>query len=419
MLTLTLPMIGKLAITDVATTVAAAAPAAGTNQLRTFLTGVKPEFVPAWAVPITAVLLAVAVAMGIVSIVAAFGTLAERKVSGHIQCRNGPMRAGWHGILQPLADGVKLMLKEDMIPIGADKILFLLSPSLVLGSLLGAMAVFPLAPDFYFADIDLGIFAILALTSTTTIGVIMAGWSSNSKWSLYGAMREAAQVVAYEIPLGISLLVPLIVCGTFNLIEVSDQQAGWFGMGWYIFRSPMMIPAFVLFFIAILAETKRAPFDLPEAESELVAGFLTEYSGIRWSFFFMEEYAAMFLFSAVGAFFFFGGFESPLTWGARAIFAETGAPLSPGGTPIMTTLGGQIALTLAAALGICVKASFGLFLMMWIRWTLPRIRIDQVMTMGYKYLTPLSLLCVLVTGVHEALIWPSLLEPWWPDFLQP
>ena len=417
MLTLSLSHLSSVQAEVAAATVAAGP---GSNQVREFLTGVKPDFVPDWAVPITAVMLAVGVAMGIVSIVAAFGTLAERKVSGHIQCRNGPMRAGWHGILQPLADGVKLMLKEDMIPSGADKILFVLSPALVLGSLLGAMAVFPLAPDFYFADVDLGLFAILALTSTTTIGVIMAGWSSNSKWSLYGAMREAAQVVAYEIPLGISLLVPLIVCGTFNLIEVSDQQSGWFGMGWYIFRSPMMIPAFILFFIAILAETKRAPFDLPEAESELVAGFLTEYSGIRWSFFFMEEYAAMFLYSAVGGFFFFGGFESPLTWLVRdtGMFETTGQ-LSAGGAPIMATLSGQIALTLAAAGGICLKGSAGLFLMMWIRWTLPRIRIDQVMTMGYKYLTPLALLCVLLTGIHEAIVWPSLMEPWWPDFLQP
>lgn len=374
---------------------------------------------PGWVVAIIAVHIAFAVAMGIVSIFAALGTLAERKVSGHIQCRNGPMRAGWHGILQPIADGVKLMLKEDMIPVGADRILFLLSPSLVLASLLAAMAVFPLAPDFYFADVNLGLFAILALTSTTTIGVIMAGWSSNSKWSLFGAMREAAQVVAYEIPLGLSLLVPLIVCGTFNLLEVSDQQAGAFGIfGWYIFRNPIMIPAFVLFFIAILAETKRAPFDLPEAESELVAGFLTEYSGIRWSFFFMEEYAAMFLYCAVGGFFFFGGFESPLTSFVRdsGWIWET-AGVSPGGAPLMATTGGKIALTLAAAIGIVGKGSAGIFLMMWIRWTLPRVRIDQVMTMGYKYLTPIALLCVLLTGLWEAVIWPNIFDPIWPDFM--
>jgi NADH-quinone oxidoreductase subunit H len=353
------------------------------------LTGVKPEFVPAWAVPLTLVMISVGVAMAIVSLVAMFGTWLERKVSGHIQCRYGPMRVGWHGWLQPLADGIKLLLKEDLVPRGADRVLFVLSPALVMGGLMGAMVAFPLGPNLYFADIDLGVFMILALTSTATIGVMMAGWSSNSKWSLYGAMREAAQVVAYEIPLGISLLVPLMVAGTFNLIEASNDQAGWFGMAWYIFRNPFMLPAFVLFFIAILAETKRAPFDLPEAESELVAGFLTEYSGIRWSFFFMEEYAAMFLYCVVGAFFFFGGFESPLTYGAREAFGAE-----------------SLVVDALAFVTIVVKGFAGLLLMMWLRWTLPRVRIDQVMTMGYKYLTPLSLACVLFAGVWETVIAP-------------
>lgn len=372
----------------------AVAASSQTSQVNDYLIGVKPDFVPDWAVPLTAIAVAVGIAVGIVSLIAMAGTWLERKVSGHIQCRYGPMRVGWHGILQPLADGIKLLLKEDLIPTGADKPLFLLAPALVLASILGAMVAFPLAPDFYFADIDLGIFMILALTSTTTIGVVMAGWASNSKWSLYGAMREAAQVIAYEIPLGIALLVPVMVAGEFNLIAVSNGQAGGFGfLNWYIWPwvNPFMLPAFVLFFIAILAETKRAPFDLPEAESELVAGFLTEYSGIRWSFFFMEEYAAMFLYCAVGSFFFFGGFESPLTSLARATDVH-------------------VLVQVAAATTIIVKGFAGLFLMMWLRWTLPRVRIDQVMTMGYKYLTPLSLACVLGAGVWEVFLAPVL--PW-------
>jgi len=375
---------------------AAAAPLApivagepGTNAVRDFLAGVAPDFAPAWSIPLNAVLIGVGIAMAIVSVIAMFGTWLERKVSGHIQCRYGPMRVGWHGWLQPIADGVKLLLKEDMIPRGADRVLYVMAPALVLASLLGAMTAFPIAPNFYFADVGLGIFFVLALTSTTTIGVVMAGWSSNSKWSLYGAMREAAQVIAYEIPLGISLLVPLMVAGTFNLLEASAAQSGAFGMGWFIFRNPFMLPAFVLFFIAILAETKRAPFDLPEAESELVAGFLTEYSGIRWSFFFMEEYAAMFLYCAIGSFFFFGGFESPITWGAVQAFGE-----------------GSVMHQLAAAGTVVLKSFVGLLLMMWLRWTLPRVRIDQVMTMGYKYLTPLALLCVLGAGVWEAIVAP-------------
>jgi NADH-quinone oxidoreductase subunit H len=373
----------------------ASVPQTGTNAINDFLGEVAPGFVPAWAIPLTAIGIAVGLVLTIVSLVTMFGTWLERKVSGHIQCRYGPMRVGWHGWLQPIADGVKLMLKEDMVPLGADRILFVVAPALVLSSLLAAMAAFPIAPGFFFADIDLGIFFILAMTSTTTIGVVMAGWSSNSKWSLYGAMREAAQVVAYEIPLGISLLVPIMVAGSFNLLEVSQGQAGMMGMSWYIWPwvNPFMLPAFVLFFIAILAETKRAPFDLPEAESELVAGFLTEYSGIRWSFFFMEEYAAMYLFSVVGAFFFFGGFESPLTWGAIQAFGD-----------------GSVMHQVAAATTLMVKGFAGIFLMMWLRWTLPRVRIDQVMTLGYKYLTPLALLCVLGAALWETFLAPHL--PW-------
>jgi NADH-quinone oxidoreductase subunit H len=361
----------------------------GARPIREFLGGVKPDFVPAWAVPLTAVLVAVAIAVAVISLVAMFSNWLERKVSGHIQCRYGPMRAGWHGALIPIADGVKLLLKEDLIPLGADRVLYVISPALVLASVLAAITAMPLSPGFFFADIDLGIFFILAMTSTTTIGVVMAGWASNSKWSLYGSMREAAQVVAYEIPLGISLLVPLMVCGTFDLLEVSRAQEGYAGLNWYAFRNPFMLPAFVLFFVSILAETKRAPFDLPESESELVAGFMTEYSGIRWSFFFMEEYAAMFLYCVVASFFFFGGFASPLTWGAESAFGRE-----------------SLAFELAAFLTLMVKGFLGVFLMMWVRWTLPRVRIDQVMTMGYKYLTPLALLCVLGAGTWEALIAP-------------
>ncbi|HEX6883676.1 MAG TPA: NADH-quinone oxidoreductase subunit NuoH [Planctomycetota bacterium] len=367
----------------------------GTNAIRGFLEGVKPEAVPAWAVALTAIGIGVGITVAVISVIAMFGTWLERKVSGHIQCRYGPMRAGWHGWLQPIADGVKLLLKEDLVPKGADRVLYVIAPALVLASILAAMAVYPLAPGFFFADIDLGIFFILAMTSTTTIGVVMAGWSSNSKWSLYGSMREAAQVVAYEIPLGLSLLVPILVAGTFNLLEVSQAQAGFFGLNWYVWPwvNPFMLPAFVLFFIAILAETKRAPFDLPEAESELVAGFMTEYSGIRWSFFFMEEYAAMYLYSVVGAFFFFGGFESPLTWAAIEAFGD-----------------GSVMHQVAAGLTLIVKGFAGVFLMMWLRWTLPRVRIDQVMTLGYKYLTPLALVCVLGAGLWELFLAPVL--PW-------
>ena len=359
---------------------------------------------PWWVLAVGAAGVGVAVVMGLISLIAMASVWAERKVSGHIQCRYGPMYAGgWHGWAQSLADGVKLLSKEDMIPSGADRLLFMFAPGLLLGAIVGAMAAFPLSPDVFFADLDLGAYLILALSSLTTIGVVMAGWASNSKWSLYGAMREAAQVVAYEVPLGISMLVPIMVAGTFNLLDASAQQAGLWGMDWFImpWNNPFMLPAFGLFFVAALAETKRAPFDLPEAESELVAGFLTEYSGIRWSFFFMEEYAAMFLMSALASIFFLGGFESPIThfageWFGKELFIRDGSgfwQLRPAGIPYQ----------LAAATTLILKAAAGVFLMMWLRWTLPRIRIDQVMTMGYKYLTPLSLACVFGAAVWEAI----------------
>jgi NADH-quinone oxidoreductase subunit H len=376
--------------------------ASGSNVFLEALRAIAPEAVPGWVLMLTAAGIGVAVALGLVSVLAMFFVWLERKVAGHIQCRYGPMYAGgWHGWAQSIADGVKLLLKEDLVPRDADRLLFMFSPALVLAAILGAMAAYPLAPGVFFGEFSLGVFFIVAMSSVTTIGVVMAGWASNSKWTIYGAMREAAQVVAYEIPLGVTLLVPVMVAGTFSLREASALQAEWWGMGWFLFKNPFMLPAGVLFLIAALAETKRAPFDLPEAESELVAGFMTEYSGIRWSFFFMEEYAAMFLMSAVGAVFFLGGFESPLTHlaaqlgGTELLLRDAAGALSlnAAAIPYQLVAGGTL----------LAKSVFGVFLMMWLRWTLPRVRIDQVMTMGYKYLTPLALLCVVGAGVWEAL----------------
>jgi NADH-quinone oxidoreductase subunit H len=376
----------------------------GTNAFLEGLRQIAPAALPDWLLMVTAAGIGVALALGLVSVVAMFSVWLERKVAGHIQCRYGPMYAGgWHGWAQSLADGVKLLLKEDMVPKDADRALFMFAPAFVLAAILGAMAAFPLAPALYFGEMHLGVFFIIAMSSMTTIGVVMAGWASNSKWTIYGAMREAAQVVAYEIPLGVSLLVPVMVAGTFDLRVASELQSGLWGMDWFImpWNNPFMIPAAAIYLVAALAETKRAPFDLPEAESELVAGFMTEYSGIRWSFFFMEEYAAMFLMSAIGAVFFFGGFESPLThfvgqsFGTELFVRDAAGAwaLNPSGIPYQVVAGTTL----------LVKTMLGVFLMMWLRWTLPRIRIDQVMTMGYKYLTPLALVCVIGAGVWEAI----------------
>ncbi|MCP3920886.1 MAG: NADH-quinone oxidoreductase subunit NuoH [bacterium] len=380
-------MTPPLALTALPQEQVATTPNPGGNALLDLVNKIgPPEWIPDWIVALHAVGAGVGILIGIVSLIAMYSVWMERKVSGHMQCRLGPMYAGgWHGWAQTIADGVKLLMKEDMIPTGADRVLFIIAPGIVLASIFGALVAFPISYDFYFARMDLGIFMILALGSTTTIGVIMAGWASNSKWSLYGAMREAAQVIAYEIPLGLALMAPLITLGTFSLLDASALQSDWFGMKWAIFTNPANLPAFVIFWIAALAETKRAPFDLPEAESELVAGFLTEYSGIRWSFFFMEEYAAMFLMSVIAAMFWFGGFESPATWALRSAGVE-----------------GGIFFGAVCFVTLVIKAFAGVFLMMWLRWTLPRVRIDQVMTMGYKYLTPLALLCVLIAAVSEA-----------------
>jgi NADH-quinone oxidoreductase subunit H len=328
------------------------------NAFLHLLEALVPSGVPIWAVVSSSALLAVGVCVALISVNTMFCVWMERKVAGHIQCRYGPMYVGWHGWLQSIADGIKLLVKEDIVPRGSDHILFVLAPAIALAGILGAMAAYPFSPHVFFADIDLGLFLILALSSVTTIGIVMAGWASNSKWALLGAMREAAQVIAYEVPLGLALLVPVMIGGTLNLIEASRLQSDWYGMGWFVFKNPFGLPALLLFLTAALAETKRAPFDLPEADSELVAGFHTEYSGIRWSFFFMEEYTAMFLMSALAALFFLGGFESPLTWGLRQSLGEdpgflNHAVLADGSTKTVIAFGGLLfqvvcALTLIA-----------------------------------------------------------------------
>ncbi|TAH39784.1 MAG: NADH-quinone oxidoreductase subunit NuoH [Planctomycetota bacterium] len=338
---------------------------------------------PWWMVAVLGAAVAFAAVMLFVTVIAMFSIWLERKVAGHIQVRLGPMRVGgWHGWAQSVADGVKLLLKEDVVVTGADRLLFKLAPALVLGTALAMFVALPFAPGLQIADVDLGVFFLISISSITTIGVIMAGWGSNNKWSVYGAMREAAQVASYEIPLGLSLMPPVIYYGSLSLRTATDMQAGWLGLHWYVF-DPLhfwiAIPSFVLFFVAALAETKRAPFDLAESESELVAGFHTEYSGIRFSFFFLEEYAAMFVMSAVGAALWFGGWNFP------------GVTQMPEGA----------LRDFLCVVVFTVKSMLLVFVMMWVRWTLPRIRIDQVMTLGYKYLTPLSLILVFAAAVLE------------------
>ncbi len=316
----------------------------------------------------------------------------ERKVAGRIQDRLGPTRVGGRfGWLQTLADGVKLIQKEDLCPADADKMLFRMSPYLVFVASFGAFIALPFGNGFVVQNLEVGLFFMLALMSLEVLGVVFAGYSSGSKWALFGGMREAAQVVSYEIPMAICALVPIIATGTLNMVEIGHIQAGGF-WNWMIFQNPFTFFAFFVYFTVATASVKRAPFDLAEAESELVAGFHTEYSGIRWSYFFMAEYASMFAVSGIAVFLFLGG------WYDGFQIVETID--SALGLTASGWVGGYIVNLIGLKIFI-LKATSLVFFQMWVRWTLPRLRIDQVMMTCLKYLLPIS--CMLFLG---ATVWP-------------
>ena len=339
--------------------------------------------------PVVAGLIIAALLMGFMLVSAVFSVWLERKVAGFIQDRLGPTRVGgkW-GWLQTLADGIKLLCKEDIVPNPADKMLFRLGPYIVLVASFLAFLVLPFGNNFVCQQMNIALFYMLAVLSVEVYGVILIGYGSGSKWSLFGGMREAAQMVSYEIPMAFCLLVPLIVAGTMNFQELvtgpmpeaepkfaSGQYGIW---NWLVFRDPFTFLAFWMYFTCATASCKRAPFDLAEAESELVAGFHTEYSGFRWLIIFMAEYGSMVAVSGIACYLFLGG------WSIGLPFELT------------TYLGfwpGNILNTII----FIFKCWFLVFIMMWIRWTLPRLRIDQVMMTCLKYLLPIS--CALLLGV--------------------
>ena len=335
--------------------------------------------------PIVRDLLATAGVIGFISIIPGFGIWWERKVAGRIQSRLGPMRVGgWHGWAQSPADGIKLLFKEDLIPEQGDRILFRMAPHLVLIPVVCLFLALPFAGSYVFRDLDVALLFILAMLGIEVVGVILAGWASNNKWSMYGAMREACQMVSYEIPMGMALLIPVMMAGSLQLTTIANAQSGSFA-DWFVFRNPWCFIAFFIYFTAALASCKRAPFDLPESESELVAGFLTEYSGFRWSLFFFAEYAAMFAVCGLAVILFLGGWKSPLpaSWAAGLDAQAWYTPLVKG-------------LFFEGPILFVLKAAFMFYVQLWVRWTLPRVRIDQVLYGCIQVLLPLMMGVLLI-----------------------
>lgn len=371
-----------------------------------------------WLIPVVMMLLIV----GLFPPVAGYIVLVERKVLADMQVRLGPMRVGPHGLLQPLADALKLLLKEDIIPREADKGIFYVAPIVSMFTAFVAFGVVPFSEQFRIADVNVGLLVISALGSVGILGIVLGGWSSNSHYPLLGALRSSAQLVSYELAMGLGLVCGVMSAGSLSMVQiVRNQQAQ--GL-WYVFDNwGAMVPAFLLFFIAAVAETNRSPFDLPEAESELVAGFHTEYSGFRWALYMLAEYANIFVVSAVSVTLFWGGWlrpfpsvgwlEIPLNYGVPVLlFAGPGlasivllapklryAPHRFGMFAVgaaLTLTGAVLAIPAVNAVAagpfwFLLKVAFFLYIMIWFRGTFPRYRYDQLMNIGWKVLIPLGL----------------------------
>ena len=308
------------------------------------------------------------------AITAGIFSWAERRVAARMQSRVGPNRVGPFGFLQWIADAVKLLLKEDLVPTEADSVLFRAAPYFMMVGFACVFVCLPFSHNLIVADMNIGIFYILAVTALIVVGIIMSGWSSNSKWSLFGAIRSAAQIISYEIPAGMALMIPVMLAGTLSAQGIIRAQGG-FPWQWFIFDNPAAFAAFFIYFISALAEGNRTPFDLPEAESELVSGYNTEYSGMRFSYFFLVEWGNMWIMSALAVTMFCGGWQIP--------------GLTPERFDALT--GGIAVVAELASLGLfAAKTLFFVFVVMWLRWTLPRIRVDQMMNMCWKYLVPMS-----------------------------
>lgn len=369
-----------------------------TDSLISFVSGISwmPELSPGMLMVIVGVMVGLPVFL-IMALNALVAVYMERKVSAFMQDRLGPMEVGlfgfkggkrfWGGIGQTLADALKLLTKEDTIPGEADKPLFILGPFIIFGAAFATFIGIPVGYGMVISDFNIGVFFVTAISSVGVIGIILSGWASNNKWSLYGAMRSAAQIISYELPLGMSLLLVVMVVGSLQFADIVQWQEH---HRWFIIHSPFSLVAFFIFLVSGVAEVNRTPFDLPEAESELVAGFMTEYSGFRWALFFLSEYANMIIVSLMTAIIFLGAWLSPVA----GLLSLVGVP--EGWYYLSGPWWGLFWLML--------KVAFLVFTMMWFRWTFPRLRPDQLMYTAWKVFIPFALVNIFFVGIWELLL---------------
>jgi NADH-quinone oxidoreductase subunit H len=338
------------------------------------------------AIDIVLKLVAITVAFTVVLLIVAYTVLAERRVLGFIQGRLGPNRVGYGGVLQPFADLLKFILKEDIVPDKSTRFVYFLAPVVATMAALMTMIVYPFGPEITIpftsitipltiARFDIGLLYVLGITSIGVYGIALAGWSSNNKYSLMGGLRASAQMISYELALGLSLIGVIMIAGTLDLGQIVENQSAWHGTRWYILFQPL---GFIIYLIAAIAETNRVPFDLPEAETELVAGFHTEYSAMKFALFFLAEYINMFTVSMLATTLFWGGWNVPFL---DVVLAR-----------------GTFLYGLISAIGFIVKVCIFLFIYIWLRGTLPRFRFDQLMNFGWRFLLPLALLNIFLTA---------------------